>query len=280
MTTDTTRRRRTPEQMIADLQAQLAIVKARAEKEPPASSESPTPSTEPKNRRVAMRAKPRSKPAEVIPAATSTSTASLLTNSLHAEIQACVDAFSVDLVELIQRTTLEAVQRGLGEIAQLKGSQDATDNEPRFRPIPLRAPTRSPNPAATSKSNVAAPLSFKHYERMAIERALAECGGNAIEAGKRLGLTKSATYRRIGALGIQKPSEGGKFSISAEDPIAHAGEPVSLDAYEKAVITRAIDECGGNVVAAAKLLKAGKSTLYRRMEALRIARGKMPGGSS
>jgi DNA-binding NtrC family response regulator len=43
-------------------------------------------------------------------------------------------------------------------------------------------------------------------------------------------------------------------------------EPVSLDLYEKKALLRALDECGGDRLAAAKLLKVGKSTLYRKLK--------------
>lgn len=41
--------------------------------------------------------------------------------------------------------------------------------------------------------------------------------------------------------------------------------PLTLDAYEKACIERALVECENDVLAAAKALKLGKSTLYRKM---------------
>ncbi|MFN9786316.1 MAG: sigma 54-interacting transcriptional regulator [Planctomycetia bacterium] len=43
-------------------------------------------------------------------------------------------------------------------------------------------------------------------------------------------------------------------------------EPVSLDLYEKKALLRALDECGGDRLAAARLLKVGKSTLYRKLK--------------
>ncbi len=273
------RSRRTPEQMLAELQAKLAKVKARAERKAAAASieNSPQPTTAASKRRAAMRAKSTRQPAVPTPSSTPKSQSislptsreltNPLTNSLHAEIRSCVDAFSVDLVDLIQRSTMDAVQSALGELADPSGGGDATGNEPRFSPISARAPSRGVQSAETI------PLTFKAYERMAIERALAECGGNVIEAGQRLKMTKSAIYRRIQVLGIRKPSQGGTFEVSPHDPVAKTGGALSLDAYEKAAILRAIDECGGNVVASAKLMKSGKSTMYRRMGALGIPRG-------
>ena len=258
------RSRRTPEQMIADLQAELAKVKARAELQAAA-----PPATPARARR--RRSKQLTSPL-IVAAPTP------LISTLRAEIQACVDAFSVDLVDLIQRSTLDAVQSVLGRIGNADSAGDATGNEPRFMLTSLRTPTWSANALAAkssaAKSNAVsatAPLSFKAYERMAIERALAERGGNAIEAGRLLGLTRSSVYRRIKAHGIQTSAQGGHPEVSPHDPVARSGEPASLDGYERAAIQRAIDQ-GGDIVAAAKLLRAGRSTLYRRIEALGIPR--------
>ena len=267
------RSRRTPEQMIADLQAELAKVKARAELQAAA-----PPATPARARR--RRSKQLTSPL-IVAAPTP------LISTLRAEIQACVDAFSVDLVDLIQRSTLDAVQSVLGRIGNADSAGDATGNEPRFMLTSLRTPTWSANALAAkssaAKSNATvtlpksnavsatAPLSFKAYERMAIERALAERGGNAIEAGRLLGLTRSSVYRRIKAHGIQTSAQGGHPEVSPHDPVARSGEPASLDGYERAAIQRAIDQ-GGDIVAAAKLLRAGRSTLYRRIEALGIPR--------
>jgi DNA-binding NtrC family response regulator len=43
-------------------------------------------------------------------------------------------------------------------------------------------------------------------------------------------------------------------------------DPVSLDVYEKKVLLRALDMVGGDKLKAAKLLKVGKSTLYRKLK--------------
>jgi len=43
-------------------------------------------------------------------------------------------------------------------------------------------------------------------------------------------------------------------------------EPVSLDLYEKKALLRALEETGGDKLAAARLLKVGKSTLYRKLK--------------
>jgi len=43
-------------------------------------------------------------------------------------------------------------------------------------------------------------------------------------------------------------------------------EPVSLELYEKKALLRALHETGGDKLAAARLLKVGKSTLYRKLK--------------
>ncbi|MBL8857471.1 MAG: sigma 54-interacting transcriptional regulator [Planctomycetes bacterium] len=43
-------------------------------------------------------------------------------------------------------------------------------------------------------------------------------------------------------------------------------EPVSFEIYERQALLRAIDESGGDKIAAAKLLGVGKSTLYRKLK--------------
>ncbi|MFT4709529.1 MAG: DNA-binding NtrC family response regulator [Planctomycetota bacterium] len=48
-------------------------------------------------------------------------------------------------------------------------------------------------------------------------------------------------------------------------------EPVSLDGYEKMALERALEEVGGDKLAAAKLLSVGKSTLYRKLKRHGIA---------
>jgi two-component system response regulator HydG len=45
-----------------------------------------------------------------------------------------------------------------------------------------------------------------------------------------------------------------------------ASEPVSLELYEKLALLRAIAECEGDKLAAARVLKLGKSTMYRKLK--------------
>jgi two-component system response regulator HydG len=67
---------------------------------------------------------------------------------------------------------------------------------PRLRaadlPVLRRVPGRAPSP---SESDL--PLSLEAYERCALERALRECGGDATEAAKRLGIGRSTFYRKL-----------------------------------------------------------------------------------
>lgn len=47
-------------------------------------------------------------------------------------------------------------------------------------------------------------------------------------------------------------------------------DPISLDFYEKKALLRALDYVGGDKLAAARLLKVGKSTLYRKLKRFEI----------
>jgi two-component system response regulator HydG len=46
--------------------------------------------------------------------------------------------------------------------------------------------------------------------------------------------------------------------------------PLSLDAYERCALQRALEECGGDATAAARCLGIGRSTLYRKLAKHRI----------
>jgi DNA-binding NtrC family response regulator len=48
-------------------------------------------------------------------------------------------------------------------------------------------------------------------------------------------------------------------------------DPISLDLYEMKALLRALDHVGGDKLAAAKLLKVGKSTLYRKLKRFDIS---------
>lgn len=55
------------------------------------------------------------------------------------------------------------------------------------------------------------------------------------------------------------PAEQRPWEISEDDPI-------SLELYEKKALLRALESCRGDKLAAARLLKVGKSTLYRKLK--------------
>jgi len=59
------------------------------------------------------------------------------------------------------------------------------------------------------------------------------------------------------------PRRRNPWDISEDDPI-------SLDFYEKKALLRALDHVGGDKLAAARLLKVGKSTLYRKLKRFEI----------
>ena len=63
-------------------------------------------------------------------------------------------------------------------------------------------------------------------------------------------------------------------SIKSFTPVHTApvdeGTPLSLEAYEKLAIERALKHCEGNIVQAARLLGVGKSTLYRKIKSLEV----------
>ena len=118
------RARRTPEQMIADMQAKIAAIKSQAEQPTAAAPQSvpdrkvvraraATPSVWAKQRRADLQTRPTTsnaaRPSE-----------NEVTNSLQAEIRSCVDSFAEDIVELINRSTLDAVQRAFGEAAKTR----------------------------------------------------------------------------------------------------------------------------------------------------------------
>ncbi|MCA9000664.1 MAG: sigma 54-interacting transcriptional regulator [Planctomycetes bacterium] len=48
-------------------------------------------------------------------------------------------------------------------------------------------------------------------------------------------------------------------------------DPISLEHYEMKALLRALDSCGGDKLAAARLLKVGKSTLYRKLKRFGIS---------
>jgi DNA-binding NtrC family response regulator len=239
------RTRRTPDQMIADLEAQIAAVRAR--------EASPKPVPTPKPRRVSPTV--ATKPADS-PVATTA-----MPESLDARIELRVHSFTVDLVALIKRATLEAIRSAvddLGGTGTPDTPREVVPEPPPYVVTPARPPNSRASPATSPE-----PVSFLAYERMALQRALAESDGNLVAAAKLLRVGKSTMYRRTRAVGISSGAQGESVTVAPDDPVLAAGMPVSFEAYERAALVRALDECGGSKLAAARLLGVGKSTLYR-----------------
>lgn len=166
-------------------------------------------------------------------------------NTIDSQLRARLESFATDLTELITQVAAEAVERGLD------------DPPPRRKLAPRRevvSARRRRAPAVKSTPT----LSLDAYERMAIQRALAENQRDMAATARALGIGQSTLYRRIGVLGVGDATPEG-------DPLVAAGVAVSLDAYEKAALLKAIEFSGGDKVAAGKLLGLAKSSIYRRL---------------
>ncbi len=69
---------------------------------------------------------------------------------------------------------------------------------------------------------------------------------------------------RAGARGLLHTADSRPWDIGEDDPI-------SLEHYEMKALLRALDSCAGDKLAAARLLKVGKSTLYRKLKRFGIS---------
>jgi transcriptional regulator of acetoin/glycerol metabolism len=178
---------------------------------------------------------------------------------LDDEIRSRIEAFAVDLAALVKRAAIEEIHAALAGVAG---------------PAARRGAGRRRSPRGTARAGESdgpvvghdgVPLSLEHYERMAIQRALAESGGDIRGAGERLGMSKSTIYRRMMILGIPR-----RAGADGADPpeFVQTDEPVSLDGYERLAIRRALQEADGDRIGAARLLSVGKSTLYRKLRRL------------
>jgi len=158
------------------------------------------------------------------------------TPEIDAVIRSRIESFVVELAELLSRSVLSEVERALGAPIAASGVVTA----------PLRG------------RRARAPM-LDRYARMAIERALSECAGDAIAAARLLGVGKSTIYREMKKLGVTRaaPASTGRHP--------RVDGPVSLEAYERKALERALTEAGGDKTAAAELLGIGKSTLYRML---------------
>jgi len=72
---------------------------------------------------------------------------------------------------------------------------------------------------------------------------------------------------RVSDLAINRPA-----CRSTSVPVP-ANLPISLDAYERCALERALTECAGDVSAAARILGVGRSTLYRKLAKHDISAG-------
>ena len=81
---------------------------------------------------------------------------------------------------------------------------------------------------------------------------------------------------RVADLAINRPA-----CRSTSVPVP-ANLPISLDAYERCALERAMTECAGDVSAAARILGVGRSTLYRKLAKHDISAGGrfQPGASA
>ena len=231
--TPTRRKRRTPEQMIADLEAKIVAVKQRS-------------ATSAGRPRMAKR-----RPAPRSASAADTSAVEDLLRAAAAELGL---SRAIAILEE-QRRTLQSIG--------VLGARPSAARELLPQPRPYVMTPARPPAQRVRGSAATAPVSLLSYERMAVERALAECAGDRRAAAKLLGVGKSTMYRRMQVLAVASPAQRGSITVAPDDPVLAAGVPVSLHAYEKAALVRALDECGGNKLDAARLLGVGKSTLYR-----------------
>ena len=80
---------------------------------------------------------------------------------------------------------------------------------PRLRAVDLPLAGRTPvsQPAPTRG---ALPLRLEAYERCALERALAECGGDASAAARCLGVGRSTLYRKLAEHGLRPAESRGR----------------------------------------------------------------------
>ena len=79
---------------------------------------------------------------------------------------------------------------------------------------------------------------------------------NAIESALALARGERLTARDFALSGARAAASAG----SKEEAL-----PLSLDAYERAALERALRECGGDASRAARRLGIGRSTFYRKL---------------
>jgi DNA-binding NtrC family response regulator len=177
---------------------------------------------------------------------------------VDAEIRSLIEPYASELAELLRRAVLRSVEQALDPGTARRRSKVDAPPRGKLTPVPRRG---LPGPVRST-----APLSLESYERMAVQRALAECEGNMLAAAKLLRIGKSTMYRRVHDLVLAASRQGRATAVSTADPLAASGAPVSLKAYERLPVERALAEAGGRTLAAAKLLRVSKSRMYRMVD--------------
>lgn len=225
------RKRRTPEEMIADLEAEIAAVKQRA--------------ASPNRRPREAKRSPRRR-------------------TLAPGIEDLLRAAAAELGLPRAIAILNEQRQALRSVGI--GATSTPDLVP--EPAPYEIKPAAPKLSRGRPRSSATDLSLDAYERMAIQRAIAESGGEVAGAVALLKSNKSTIYRRMKLLGIPSPAWNGMVAALPDDPVAAAGTPVSFEAYERAALTRALDAANGSILDAATRLGLSKSSMYRRVRAL------------
>jgi two-component system nitrogen regulation response regulator NtrX len=83
-------------------------------------------------------------------------------------------------------------------------------------------------------------------------------------------IDEDAVRAVLPASGGAPGAPGGEPAVSFFPALGERALPEALDAYERDLITRALDRAGGNVAEAARLLRTDRPNLYRRMRRLGI----------
>jgi DNA-binding NtrC family response regulator len=90
----------------------------------------------------------------------------------------------------------------------------------KLRAADLPLPANRPAAGVAAPAASPLPLSLAAYERAALERALAECGGDASAAARRLGIGRSTFYRKLvlHGIGVARRSAGGSDERAGTQP--------------------------------------------------------------
>jgi DNA-binding NtrC family response regulator len=116
----------------------------------------------------------------------------------HGDARAAVTGIEDDALALLSASEWPGNVRELENVIE---SAMALAPGPRLRAADLRRSLRPAAGRAAQPAEVA--LSLQAYERCALERALAESGGDATAAAARLGIGRSTLYRKLSKHGLQ-----------------------------------------------------------------------------